>query len=449
MSPEQLVGNRSQIGPASDVYSIGATLYDLLARRPPFEASAVLELLSMHGNERPVPLSRLAAHVPKDAEHIVMMCLEHDPADRYATAAELRDDLRAFAKRQPVVGRPVHELRRVIRWIRRLGPVLAAGVVLAGLLLFGFLTRDATLKLEVTNTVAEITLDGEARGATPQTFELASGVHRFRLSATGFAPHESERELAPGGNVEIAKDLQVLPDDKDGLARLSELVGMPAPDVSRVDGTRSVVKGGAAAALVYPAGRIRAVDLRRARFEVYDILEVGEGGDLLIVRTSDGDELFRTTPDLEAGGLRVDIAIPQSVRDALRPGDEVEIAYRIGEQEWKKAATIVAPDPELDTLLARIDERLESQEPWVRAWFRARALLERGFATAALDELRAVVNLDVGAGTQPLVPVVKAVEALKALDAGASALAQEFVVLMESFPDDAKAVWIRRRPGSD
>jgi tetratricopeptide (TPR) repeat protein/tRNA A-37 threonylcarbamoyl transferase component Bud32 len=138
MAPEQAGGRSRQIGPAADVYALGAILYDLLAGRPPFRAATALETLEQVRSAEPVPPSRFVPGLPRDVETIALKCLEKEPSRRYATAEDLAEDLRRFAAGEPIRARPVGHAERLGRWCLREPRVagLAAGLVAA--LLAGF-----------------------------------------------------------------------------------------------------------------------------------------------------------------------------------------------------------------------------------------------------------------------------------------------------------------------
>jgi serine/threonine protein kinase len=93
MAPEQAAGKRRDVGPAADVYSVGATLYEIVSGRPPFQGESYLETLAHVLADEPVPPRVLRPGLPRDLETICLKCLEKNPASRYESAAALRDDL--------------------------------------------------------------------------------------------------------------------------------------------------------------------------------------------------------------------------------------------------------------------------------------------------------------------------------------------------------------------
>ncbi len=119
MAPEQIAGDRAAIGPRSDVFALGATLYSLLTGRPPFQAASVIETLDLVRTREPAPLRTLVPDLARDLETIALTCLRKDPRRRYASAGALADDLQRWLDGYPIRARPVSKLEHAGRWCRR------------------------------------------------------------------------------------------------------------------------------------------------------------------------------------------------------------------------------------------------------------------------------------------------------------------------------------------
>lgn len=146
MAPEQAGSKANDVGPAADIYSLGAILYELLTGRPPYDAISPAETLAQVLRDDPLPPHRLRAGISRDLSAVCLKCLEKAPRRRYGTAADLADDLERFIAGKPTRARPTGLFGRALRWGRR--HPLAAG--LAGL--------SAALAVALAVTAASFTL---------------------------------------------------------------------------------------------------------------------------------------------------------------------------------------------------------------------------------------------------------------------------------------------------
>jgi WD40 repeat protein len=183
MAPEQAGGKHRKIGPAVDVYSLGAVLYELLTGRPPFLAATPLDTLMQVAGEEPVPPSRLQPNLPRDLETICLKCLQKDPRKRYETAADLADDLARFQTGVPIRGRPIGRGERLRRWCRR-NPVVA-GLLAALVLVFAAGFAGVLWKWQEAETAREEATDQAlaARAAEETSREEAAKARKARREA--------------------------------------------------------------------------------------------------------------------------------------------------------------------------------------------------------------------------------------------------------------------------
>ena len=136
MAPEQAAGDHAQIAAPTDVYALGAILYQLVIGRPPFQGYSTPSVLKQVERDEPLRPRRLNPSVPLDLDTVILKCLEKSPARRYASAQALADDLKRFLEDKPVLARPVGPLGRMWRWSRR-NPAFATALLLLVMLALG------------------------------------------------------------------------------------------------------------------------------------------------------------------------------------------------------------------------------------------------------------------------------------------------------------------------
>jgi WD40 repeat protein len=166
MAPEQAGGRRQEIGPATDVYALGAVLYECLTGRPPFQAATPLDTILQVISDEPVPPRRLQPKAPRDLETVCLKCLRKEPQKRYGSAAELAEDLRSWREGEPIKARPAGLTERALKWAKR-RPALASLLLVVLLAALGLSGGGVwfTLRLDRERRRAEdnATAEGKAR----------------------------------------------------------------------------------------------------------------------------------------------------------------------------------------------------------------------------------------------------------------------------------------------
>jgi len=221
MAPEQALGNSRDAGPSADVYALGAILYEALTTRPPFSGANPLEVLEKVRNVDPTSPRQFCANLPRDLEVICLKCLRKSPAHRYASAAELADELRRFAEHRPIVARPAGPGERAWRWCQRnrtvavLSGIVAATLLLlvlgmsAGLVVVARLNRDLTTRnidLELANE-RETGLRKQAQDSAKEAQEseaISQGVIEFVANRIFAAARPRDVEGGLGYDVKLA-----------------------------------------------------------------------------------------------------------------------------------------------------------------------------------------------------------------------------------------------------
>jgi WD40 repeat protein len=201
MAPEQAAGHLERVGPATDVYSLGAILYQLLSGRVPIEGRSTIDTLRRLLIDEPAELEQLNAAVPSDLGAIVAKCLQKSPVHRYATAAELAEDLERFLGGRPTKARPLSGSERVSRWLskhRSFLPLLALAAAVIGLSLglfhyAGRLSRSQRLVQQVNEWLGRANEEAEVRALHLAQQTYANDVADAGIStASGDISHAME-----------------------------------------------------------------------------------------------------------------------------------------------------------------------------------------------------------------------------------------------------------------
>jgi eukaryotic-like serine/threonine-protein kinase len=223
MAPEQAEGHSHQVGPAADIYALGAILYQALTGRPPFLGASAMETMRLVVSTDVVPPRQQRPDVPRDLETIVLKCLEKEPRRRYSGAAALADDLHRFRERRPIAARPVGPMGRLWRWGRR-SPALAAS---AAALLLTFLFGTPALSVLWLQARAERDRAERSRDRAIHAVGL--------LLQTGDEGMLSE-ELRPYRKALIDAGI------RESLALVRELEGDPRAEYQRVDAYETLAR---------------------------------------------------------------------------------------------------------------------------------------------------------------------------------------------------------------
>jgi serine/threonine-protein kinase len=365
MAPEQASSRHAEIGPATDVYALGAILYELLTGRPPFKAELPLETLRQVLTDEPVAPTRLRPKLPRDLETICLKCLQKEPRQRYSGALALAVDLRRYLDGRPIVARPSNIVERGWSWCKRnraVAVLLAMVIGLCVTLAIGSTTAALWLKssrddARLQRSLADVNFR-DARQAVDDSFTRVS--ESTLLNAPGLQPMRK-------GLLEDALNYY-----QRFVRRLGDRPGVQAELAAALDRVGQITAeiGSKEQALAY----------RRKARGIYQSLGAARPGDLrlqgALARTIDAIALLLG----EAGQREQAVADYQAALGiqqrlvALVPGDD---------RLWDDLATSESGLGQVFQLLSRTEDALRCYE---------RAVAIRGRLKAADHAVPALLN---------------------------------------------------------
>lgn len=368
MAPEQARGEARFVGPAADVWALGAILYECLCGARPFDADDTWALLRQVTDSTPVAPRSRAADVPRDLERVALKCLEKAPADRYPSAAALAEDLARFLAGRPVSVRPAGPLERFGKWVRR-NPAVAGATAAVALALVAGTAVSVAFALQSQRRGADLSRANDELNGTNADLRTARD-DLARRAADLRAANEASAAQSYFSEVALAHQLW----------KANDLTGLRAA-LARCPAERRAWEWRHLNRLATPekaAHRTDAVPLAVAYSPSGDLLaHVTSTGTLAVIETRTGRERFAVPGTANRASQRPGLAFhPKGTelaylcRERVRTVDSANGKWRElpgGAQDSESLIALAyAPDGRLLTASYRAGEKALSREVVIR-----------------------------------------------------------------------------------
>ncbi|MBM81184.1 MAG: hypothetical protein CMJ78_11405 [Planctomycetaceae bacterium] len=198
-SPEQVLGHRGAVDCRTDIYSLGATLYELLTLKPVVRSVNRERMLHEIANVDPVHPREINKSVPIDLETVILKTLAKEPSQRYQTAKDLADDLRRFLDSRPILARRPTVIERTAKWMRRHKTIVASAVVVLFMAVIGLTVSNVLIAQEQTKTQEALSQVAAKQRSTQTALDAAERLRRVA---------EAQRELAEGNFLQAREMLE-------------------------------------------------------------------------------------------------------------------------------------------------------------------------------------------------------------------------------------------------
>jgi hypothetical protein len=392
MSPEQLRGDGSDVDVRTDIYALGATLYEAFCGKPARQANSISGMIAAARSDTPPDPLRERPDLPRELGDVIRTALECRRRDRYQTVEELRDDLLRVAEGAAVAGQPVPRVRRWLRRHKRTIAIAASLLLVVSAAGAYVLTRPGIVHVKSVPARAAVLLDGEVQGIAPLRAEVAPGMHTVEVMLDGYEPRVEPCEVKRGGTATLV--LYLIPRDREDHAAMNQLAnsfGYPIDHLA-VSTKRGRDDRPAGRAL-YPKNLCVPDDLAVLHFESspdHDFptparLEVRRGGEVLYSEQLDEVDFDGAYP------------FPADKRAAIRPGDRLTWAVIDANGVAYPAEVTIATEAQqeaLDQALSKIERFRDDLPAALVTFLRTAAFAQAGFATASWREANAVASDD-------------------------------------------------------